>query len=206
MMAAPTKFSRPVSLHSVRTHLHMDGGWVREARHCRSSNCNARPAGATVSLLVIHNISLPPGRFGGSYIDDLFCNRLDCNAHPYFEHLHGAEVSAHFLIRRTGELVQYVSINERAWHAGKSIFNGQENCNDFSVGVELEGTDERPFTQKQYRRLTALSALLLRVCPAIRLDRIVGHSDIAPGRKTDPGPAFDWARYRASLAGALAAS
>lgn len=206
MMAAPIKSSRPASLHSVRKHLHLDGGWVREARHCRSPNCNARPAGAAVSLLVIHNISLPPGRFGGSYIDDLFCNRLDCAAHPYFEQLRGAEVSAHFLIRRTGELVQYVSINERAWHAGQSIFNEQENCNDFSVGVELEGTDDRPFTQKQYRRLIALSALLLRVCPAITPERIVGHSDIAPGRKTDPGPAFDWAHYRAALAGALAAS
>lgn len=184
--------------------LHMDAGWVREARHCPSPNFNARPAGVPVSLLVIHNISLPPGRFGGPYIDDLFCNRLDYGVHPYFETLRGLTVSSHFLVRRSGELVQYVAAGERAWHAGQSQFAGQENCNDFAIGIELEGTDNRPYTQKQYRRLLMLSVLLLQAFPAITPARIAGHSDIAPGRKTDPGPAFDWMLYRKGLAGALA--
>lgn len=181
----------------------MEAGWVRGARRCPSPNFNARPAGETVSLLVIHNISLPPGRFGGPWIDDLFTNRLDHAAHPYFETLRGLQVSSHFLVRRGGELVQYVATGDRAWHAGKSRFGGRENCNDFSIGIELEGTDDRPYTERQYRRLVSLSVLLLRHFPAITPDRIAGHSDIAPGRKTDPGPAFDWARYRAALAVAL---
>lgn len=182
----------------------MEAGWVRGARRCPSPNFNARPAGERVSLLVIHNISLPPGRFGGSWIDDLFTNRLDHGAHPYFETLRGLQVSSHFLVRRSGELVQYVATGDRAWHAGKSAFGGRENCNDFSIGIELEGTDDRPYTARQYRRLVSLSVLLLRTFPAITPDRIAGHSDIAPGRKTDPGPAFDWACYRAALAVALA--
>lgn len=184
--------------------LHLAGGWVSPARHLPSPNHNPRPAGERISLLVVHNISLPPGRFGGDWIDDLFLNRLDHDAHPYFATLRGLEVSSHFLIRRRGELVQYVSIDERAWHAGRSVFDGRENCNDFSIGIELEGTDERPFTAKQYARLAALSVLLLRACPGITPERVVGHSDIAPGRKTDPGPAFDWPRYRAALAAGLA--
>ena len=175
-------------------------GLVAAARQCPSPNCNARPDGSEVSLLVIHNISLPPGKFGGGAIDDLFCNRLDHDAHPYFATLRGLQVSAHFLIRRDGELVQYVPVTARAWHAGKSVFAGRENCNDFSVGVELEGTDDRPYTQKQYRRLVRLSVLLLRAFPALAPQRIAGHCDIAPGRKTDPGAAFDWPRYRAALA------
>ena len=182
----------------------LESGWVSGARRCPSPNCNERPAGEQVSLLVIHNISLPPGRFGGHWIDDLFCNRLDCSAHPWFGQLRGLEVSAHFLIRRDGTLVQYVPVDARAWHAGKSTFAGRDNCNDYSIGIELEGTDERPYTRKQYRRLVALSVLLLRACPAITPERIVGHSDIAPGRKTDPGPSFDWAGYRRQLAEALA--
>jgi AmpD protein len=178
-------------------------GWVRGARCCPSPNFNARPAAQDVSLLVIHNISLPPGRFGGHWIDDLFCNRLDYNAHPYFDTLRGLQVSAHFLLRRDGKLVQYVALGERAWHAGKSSFDGRENCNDFSIGIELEGADDTPFTQRQYRRLVTLSVLLLRAFPAITPARITGHSDIAPGRKTDPGPAFDWACYRSALQAAL---
>lgn len=174
-------------------------GWLPGARRVPSPNCNARPAGVEVSLLVIHNISLPPGRFGGPWIEDLFLNRLRHDAHPYFETLRGLQVSAHFLIRRRGDLLQFVSTDARAWHAGKSVFRGLENCNDFSLGIELEGTDERPFTAKQYLRLARLTAQLQRRYPAITLDRIVGHSDIAPGRKTDPGPAFDWARLRAAL-------
>ncbi|MFZ5722381.1 MAG: 1,6-anhydro-N-acetylmuramyl-L-alanine amidase AmpD [Pseudomonadota bacterium] len=178
----------------------LDQGWVRGVRRCPSPNFNARPAGERISLLVIHNISLPPGKFGGRWIEDLFCNCLDHTAHPYFETLRGMEVSAHFLIRRDGSLLQFVSIDDRAWHAGKSSFAGRENCNDFSIGIELEGTDDRPFTQKQYRRLASLTGLLLRACPDLSPARIVGHSDIAPGRKTDPGPAFDWPAYRAALA------
>ncbi|MFP5439899.1 MAG: 1,6-anhydro-N-acetylmuramyl-L-alanine amidase AmpD [Gammaproteobacteria bacterium] len=189
---------------SRNTSLLTAGGWVRHAQRVPSPNHNARPAGTEVSLLVIHNISLPPGKFGGSWIADLFCNRLDHDAHPFFATLRGLEVSAHFLVRRDGSLVQFVSIDERAWHAGKSSFDGRENCNDFSIGIELEGTDDRPFTQRQYRRLVALSVLLLRACPGITPERVVGHSDIAPGRKTDPGPCFDWPRYRAALAARLA--
>jgi AmpD protein len=179
-------------------------GWVGGARHCPSPNFNARPDAADVSLLVIHNISLPPGRFGGQFIDDLFCNRLDHAAHPYFATLRGLQVSAHFLLRRDGRLVQYVALGERAWHAGKSSFGGRENCNDYSIGIELEGTDDTPFTQRQYRRLVTLSVLLLRAFPAITPARIAGHSDIAPGRKTDPGPCFDWPCYRSALQAALA--
>lgn len=184
--------------------LTLEAGWVREARRCLSPNRNERPANESVSLLVIHNISLPPGRFSGNFIDDLFLNRLDCSAHPYFATLRGLTVSSHFLVRRRGELVQYVATSERAWHAGKSAFSGRENCNDFSIGIELEGTDERPYTQLQYRRLVMLSALLLRAFPDITPARIVGHSDVAPGRKSDPGPAFDWPRYRQALTEALA--
>lgn len=187
----------------MQARAHIRDGWVRAARRCPSPNFNARPQSDDISLLVIHNISLPPGRFGGDCIDDLFRNRLDCDAHPYFDRLRGLQVSSHFLIRRDGALVQYVSIADRAWHAGKSVHGGRENCNDFSIGIELEGTDERPYTRKQYRRLVWLSVLLLRACPAITPGRIVGHSDIAPGRKTDPGPAFDWDGYRRALAEAL---
>ncbi|MFZ5757800.1 MAG: 1,6-anhydro-N-acetylmuramyl-L-alanine amidase AmpD [Pseudomonadota bacterium] len=179
-----------------------DDGWLSGARQLPSPNHNARPDGERVSLLVIHNISLPPGQFGGRWIDDLFLNRLDHSAHPYFETLRGLEVSAHFLLRRDGSLTQYVPLHRRAWHAGRSVFAGRENCNDFSVGIELEGTDERPFTARQYRRLVPLTKAILKAFPDITPERIVGHSDIAPGRKTDPGPAFDWQRYRAALAGA----
>lgn len=179
-------------------------GWVDCARHCPSPNFNARPAGMSVSLLVVHNISLPPGKFGGHWIDDLFCNRLDYAAHPYFETLRGLQVSSHFLIRRNGALVQYVPVSSRAWHAGKSSFKGQENCNDFSIGIELEGTDERAYTQRQYRRLVTLTALLLREFPALTPERIAGHSDVAPARKSDPGPSFDWQCYRSALKLALA--
>lgn len=184
----------------MRTSTAIQDGWVRRARRCPSPNFSARPAGTVVSLLVIHNISLPPGRFGGDCIDDLFCSRLDCDAHPYFDALRGLQVSSHFLIRRSGELVQYVSLRDRAWHAGVSSFEGRENCNDFSIGIELEGTDDRPYTARQYRRLAALSVLLFRACPAMTPARVVGHSQVAPGRKTDPGPAFDWAHYRSLLA------
>lgn len=175
-------------------------GWVDEARHCVSPHFNLRP-NREVSLLVIHNISLPAGQFGLPYIDALFQGCLDCNVDPSFTELTGLEVSAHFLIRRDGELVQYVSCDDRAWHAGVSQFLGRTNCNDFAVGIELEGTDDIAFTDEQYSQLTVLTEVLLAAYPLIDKHRIVGHSDIAPGRKTDPGACFDWPRYLDSIKG-----
>ncbi len=178
-------------------------GLVAGALQLPSPNCDERPAGAIIDLLVIHNISLPPGQFGGGYIDALFTNTLDCSAHPYFERLRGLRVSSHLLIRRDGTLVQYVPLHLRAWHAGVSCFEGRERCNDFSIGIELEGCDDKPFTAKQYRRLIPLCRQLLKTYPALTPQRIVGHSDIAPGRKTDPGPYFDWERLRAGLSAGI---
>lgn len=168
-----------------------DAGWCRELRHADCSNFDPRPEGADVSLLVIHNISLPPGEFGGPHIEDLFANRLDCDAHPYFDQLRGLRVSAHFLIRRDGQALQFVSTCDRAWHAGVSNFNGRERCNDFSIGIELEGTDTVDFCDAQYRTLAALAHALLQRHP---ICDVRGHEHIAPGRKTDPGPHFDWER------------
>lgn len=173
--------------------------WLARVRRLPSPNCDARPEAGDVSLLVIHNISLPPGRFGGPWINDLFLNRLDHSAHPYFETLRGLTVSAHCCIFRDGRLVQYVPFDRRAWHAGKSQFKGRERCNDFSIGIELEGCDSKPFTQAQYRRLSVVTRALLGTYPKLTRSRIVGHSDIAPGRKTDPGPGFDWARFKTEL-------
>ncbi|MCY1396935.1 1,6-anhydro-N-acetylmuramyl-L-alanine amidase AmpD [compost metagenome] len=173
-------------------------GWCHGARHCPSPNFNVRPEGE-ISLLVIHNISLPPAQFATGKVQEFFQNRLDVTEHPYFEGIAQLRVSAHFLIERDGALTQFVSCLERAWHAGVSRFDGREGCNDFSLGIELEGTDDLPFTDAQYQTLTALTRQLQAAYPAITLARICGHSDIAPGRKTDPGPAFDWARYRAGL-------
>ena len=161
-----------------------------------SPNCDERPETARVDLLVIHNISLPPGEFGGPWIDALFENRLDPGAHPYFEAIAALEVSAHFLIRRDGELRQYVSTDMRAWHAGVSNWKGRERCNDFSIGIELEGADDVPFAEHQYDVLRDLTKALFARYGTLDL---AGHSDIAPDRKTDPGPWFDWARYRASV-------
>jgi len=153
-----------------------------------------------VDLLVIHNISLPPGQFGDRWIEDLFLNRLDPSAHRYFAAIAGLRVSAHLLIRRAGELIQFVPLSRRAWHAGQSCFAGRTACNDFSIGIELEGADQIPFTAEQYRCLARVTQQIRSQYPAIESGRIVGHSDIAPGRKTDPGPAFDWVHYRALLA------
>ncbi len=175
-------------------------GWLPGLVHVPSPNFDARPPGTVVDLLVIHAISLPAGRYGGPWIRDLFLNRLDHSADPGFEGLKGLRVSAHFLIRRDAETLQFVSIDERAWHAGVSRFGGRTGCNDFSIGIELEGCDEDVFTDAQYAALTALTRRLRRACPAITLERIVGHADIAPGRKTDPGPYFEWGRYRADSA------
>lgn len=154
-----------------------------------SPNCDARPAAMPIELVVIHNISLPPGEFGGPGIIDLFLNRLPVGAHPYYAGIAHLKVSAHFLIRRDGALIQFVACPQRAWHAGVSNWRGRERCNDFSLGIELEGTDEMPFEDAQYARLGALLAVLKGRYP---IADVTGHSDIAPGRKTDPGPAFDW--------------
>lgn len=175
-------------------------GRVEAARWCPSPNFGERPAGSAVSLLVVHNISLPPGHYGGPWIEQFFCNGLDPDEHPYFASIASLQVSSHLLIRRDGELVQFVNLLNRAWHAGRSCFAGQEECNDYSIGIELEGTDIEPYTPAQYQTLANVSARIIRAWPAILADRITGHSDIAPGRKTDPGPAFDWPRYRRLLA------
>ena len=165
----------------------------------QSPNFNERPNGAEVSLLVIHNISLPPGQWGGHNIEQFFCNRLDVCQHPYFDSIKDLRVSAHLLIDRQGEVVQFVSFDARAWHAGQSVFAGVENCNDFSIGIELEGTDEQPYTDVQYDNLAAVIRCLMRHYPAITPQRVVGHSDIAPARKTDPGRAFEWQRLNVLL-------
>jgi AmpD protein len=176
-------------------------GWWTQAHRCPSPNFNERPEGARISLLVIHNISLPPGQFGTGKVQAFFQNTLDCSEHPFFLEIASLRVSAHFLIERTGHVVQFVSCEERAWHAGVSYFDGRENCNDFSIGIELEGTDFEPYTDEQYAVLQTLTKGLMRQYSNITPTRICGHSDIAPTRKTDPGPAFDWKRYRNSLSG-----
>lgn len=174
-------------------------GWLTPARRCPSPNFNQRPVGCAIDLLVIHNISLPAGQFGTGHIEALFTSCLDCSADASFADLAELRVSAHLLIERDGSIVQFVSLLDRAWHAGISRFRERENCNDFSIGIELEGTDLLPYTNAQYRALAAVTNVLLTYFPALHADAIVGHSDIAPGRKSDPGPAFDWARYRRSL-------
>lgn len=169
-------------------------GWVAGATRLPSPNFAERPDRALPTLIVVHNISLPPGEFGGSAITDLFLNRLDCDAHPYYDtHLRDVQVSAHFVIHRDGALEQYVSCDERAWHAGASSFFGRERCNDFSIGIELEGSDETAFEAAQYRTLAALVNALVAHYP---IEALAGHADIAPGRKTDPGPHFEWTRLQ----------
>lgn len=169
-------------------------GWFSGVRRIVSPNADRRPPGTPVSLLVIHNISLPPGVFEGDAITRLFTNTLDTGAHPYFAQLEGLKVSAHFLIRRSGETIQFVACGRRAWHAGVSSWQGRDRCNDFSIGIELEGDDHQPFADAQYTALARLTRRLRRAYPFI--NSMAGHSDIAPQRKTDPGPHFDWARYR----------
>jgi AmpD protein len=181
--------------------LTIDGaGWLHPATHCPSDNFNARPAGLPIDVLVIHNISLPPGEFGGGFVQQLFTNTLDCDAHPDFADLRGLQVSAHLLIERDGAITQFVSFLQRAWHAGVSRFGARDNCNDFSIGIELEGTDDIAYAPLQYRQLAAVTQLLQSRFPAITPAQIVGHADIAPTRKTDPGPAFDWIYFRDLLA------
>jgi AmpD protein len=173
-------------------------GWLEGARRCPSPNFDARPSGTAVRLIVIHAISLPPDEFGGPDVEALFTNRLDPGAHPYYAHLHDLRVSAHFFIRRDGALVQFVPTDARAWHAGVSCWRGAPRCNDFSVGIELEGCDSMPFEPVQYDRLAQLVRTLQAHHP---IEDIVGHADIAPGRKTDPGPCFDWIQFRRLLGG-----
>jgi N-acetyl-anhydromuramoyl-L-alanine amidase len=165
-------------------------------RFIPSPNFDERPSGCAISLLVIHNISLPPDEFGGNGVIELFTNSLDLEAHPYYSQLRGLKVSAHFFIRRNGEIIQFVSCEKRAWHAGESCWQGRNHCNDYSIGIELEGADAVPFTDTQYAALVSLTCVLQKTYP---ISSIAGHSDIAPGRKTDPGPCFDWVRYRAAL-------
>ena len=173
-----------------------DAGLLAEARYLPSPNCDDRPVDAAIELLVIHNISLPPGEFGGDAIADLFLNRLDPQAHPYYEGIANLRVSSHFLIRRDGALLQFVPCAKRAWHAGLSQWCGRERCNDFSIGIELEGADDLPFSDAQYECLSVLARALYARYP---VKASVGHSDIAPGRKTDPGPFFSWPRYFSGL-------
>ncbi len=179
-----------------------DGSEVRwvPATYCASPNFDDRPDDTTVDLLVIHCISLPPGEFGGDHIRQLFTNELDCRCRPEYESLKGLKVSAHCLIDRLGGVTQFVDFDKRAWHAGRSHWQGREACNDFSIGIELEGCDTKPYTDAQYRTLAALTADIRCHYPAITEDRVVGHSDIAPARKTDPGPHFDWQRLREAMA------
>ncbi len=176
----------------MRLTLDTKTGLVNEARQVNSPNFDERPAGCVPELIVVHNIALPPDEFGGPWIDKLFCNCLDPAEHQYFEEIHELKVSAHFLIRRDAELVQYVPITRRAWHAGQSCFEGRAACNDYSLGIELEGTDTTLYTYAQYTALAALISALRHSCESLANAPIVGHSDIAPERKTDPGEAFDW--------------
>ena len=171
-------------------------GWLQTVRHHPSPNFGPRPAGARVDLLVVHSISLPPGEFGTGDIDRLFTNTLDWDSHPYFSGIRGLEVSAHFVIDRKGEVTQYVSVHDRAWHAGTSCWRGRHNCNDDSVGIELEGLEGGTFETAQYTALTRLCQAIAQICPVAH---VAGHEHIAPGRKQDPGPGFDWARFRALL-------
>jgi len=176
-----------------------DTGLIAPARQCLSPNRDVRPEDASLDMIVIHGISLPPGRFGGGEIEALFLNELNWDAHPYFGEIRGMEVSAHLLIRRDGELVQFVPFTERAWHAGESSFRGRACCNDFSVGIELEGEDETPYDERQYAVLAAVLQALITAFPRITAREIAGHCDVSPGRKSDPGPAFDWPRLYDAL-------
>jgi N-acetyl-anhydromuramoyl-L-alanine amidase len=177
----------------------VQSGLLLEARQVDSPNHDERPGAAAPDLIIVHGISLPPGEYGEAWIDRLFTNTLPPAAHPYFAQIAELKVSSHLLIRRTGELVQYVPFHMRAWHAGASSYCGRERCNDFSIGIEMEGADESAYEPEQYRRLSDAILSLCLAYPSLSLDRIVGHSDVAPGRKTDPGSAFDWERLRALL-------
>ena len=183
----------------MKAKLDANAQWLENARRVPSPNQDDRPEGTDISLLVIHGISLPPGEFGSPCIEQLFCNTLDPDADPYFEQLRGLKVSAHLLIDRTGDIMQFVPFHKRAWHAGRSAFNGRENCNDFSIGIELEGTDDVDYETAQYEALAQVITELQRAWPSLAGANIRGHCHIAPERKTDPGPAFDWSRLYSLL-------
>jgi len=185
--------------YNIAMKVDHDSGLLQGAVYHPSPNCDDRPDPEDLSLIVIHNISLPPGEFGGGYIDALFTNSLQPDAHPYFREIHQLQVSAHLLIRRDGGLIQYVPFHKRAWHAGESCYEGRVCCNDYSIGIELEGTDELPYTDEQYTVLQQAVSSLLNAYPRLEQSRIAGHCDIAPERKTDPGPAFDWNRFASAL-------
>jgi AmpD protein len=178
-------------------------GWLHAARKVPSPNYRPRPEGEAVDLLVLHCISLPAGHFGGEEVERFFTNRLDCDAHPAFDSIRDLQVSAHLFIRRTGEIIQFVSFDEAAWHAGRSCWGDREDCNRFSIGIELEGTDDQPFTEAQYGALHLATLAIMVAYPDIGLAQVCGHSDIAPGRKTDPGTEFDWHGYRTRLQASL---
>lgn len=182
-----------------QTQLHIQQGWLFSARKVPSPHFDQRPDLQDISLLVIHYISLPPEQFGNTYVDDFFQGKLDPTKHPYFQEIYQMRVSAHCFINRQGEITQYVNLNERAWHAGISCFAEREKCNDFSIGIELEGSNEQPFTDLQYESLIALTRQIMQSYPQITKDRIVGHCHIAPERKIDPGQYFDWHRYLINL-------
>lgn len=175
--------------------LNITDGWLDGVRRVISPHFDQRPEQSDISLLVIHYISLPPEQFGGGYVDAFFQGKLDPKIHPYFKEIYQIRVSAHCLIERDGRVTQYVSFNERAWHAGVSSFEGREKCNDFSIGIELEGSDKQQFTEEQYRELAALTKRIMAAYPQVTKQRIVGHCDIAPERKIDPGRYFDWNYY-----------
>ena len=173
-----------------------DGGWLRQATHLPSPNFGPRPAQACIDLVVVHSISLPPGEYGGNGVQELFTNRLDWDAHPYYQQIRGLQVSAHFYIRRNGELWQFVSCDDRAWHAGRSHYRGRDNCNDDSIGIELEGLEGERFETAQYQTLATVSQALVRRYP---IRHMAGHEHVAPGRKQDPGPGFDWPHIQSLL-------
>lgn len=190
-----------MSGHSATKPLQVDAatGLAAGVRQVLSPHFDERPSGTAIDLIVVHGISLPPGEFGGPWIDRLFTGALPADGHPSFREIAGQRVSAHVVIRRTGAIVQYVPFGLRAWHAGISQYRGRSACNDFSIGIELEGTDDEPYPDAQYAQLAGLIEALLAAYPTLSWERVAGHSDIAPGRKTDPGPAFDWARLRGLL-------
>ncbi len=192
--------ANPLSPPSPPLAIDAATGLLAGARQVFSPHCDSRPPGTTLELIVIHGISLPPGEFGGPWIDRLFTANVPADAPASLRELVGLRVSAHVLVRRDGALTQYVPFGMRAWHAGQSVYRGRPACNDFSIGIELEGTDSIPYTEAQYERLTALATALITTYPTLSSEHVARHSDIAPGRKTDPGPAFDWTRWRALLA------
>jgi N-acetyl-anhydromuramoyl-L-alanine amidase len=198
-MIKPMRGSNVSGVCDATGAVDVEAGLLRRATHVPSPNFDARPPQTIIDLIVVHGISLPPGQYGGPWIDHLFTNSLPANEHPYFATIANLQVSTHLMIRRDGRCVQYVPFHERAWHAGQSNYRGRDRCNDFSIGIELEGADVEPYEPAQYRALAEAIVDLCAAYPTLSVDRVVGHSDIAPGRKTDPGVAFDWPRLNALL-------